>query len=189
MPRRLPVEAILKRAEDYVQKGANVIDLGCLPDTPFPHLEETVGALKEKGYKVERRLRRRRRAAARRQGGRGFPAQPQRGDAAHRRPGRVDSGADPQGARRSGLALSRHGRARRQGTEISRRSRARSDQFRLHAVARALRAGAARAARGRDADGHRQPHRADRRRYAPASPPFCWASPRSCTSRTCWWCR
>ena len=52
MPRRLPVEAILKRAEDYVQKGANVIDLGCLPDTPFPHLEETVGALKAKGYKM-----------------------------------------------------------------------------------------------------------------------------------------
>jgi dihydropteroate synthase-like protein len=48
----LAVEAILKRAADYVQKGANVIDLGCLPDTPFPHLEETVGALKEKGYKV-----------------------------------------------------------------------------------------------------------------------------------------
>src|SRR6185437_4382388 len=48
----LPVEAILKRAEDYVQKGANVIDLGCLPDTPFPHLEETVRALKAKGYKT-----------------------------------------------------------------------------------------------------------------------------------------
>ena len=48
----LSVEAILKRAEDHVQKGANVIDLGCLPDTPFPHLEETIGALKEKGYKV-----------------------------------------------------------------------------------------------------------------------------------------
>ncbi len=48
----LPVEAILKRARDYVQKGANVIDLGCLPDTPFPHLEATVGALKEKGYRV-----------------------------------------------------------------------------------------------------------------------------------------
>jgi dihydropteroate synthase len=48
----LPVEAILKRAEAYVQRGANVIDLGCLPDTPFPHLEEAIGALKEKGYKV-----------------------------------------------------------------------------------------------------------------------------------------
>ena len=41
-----------------MHKGANVIDLGCLPDTPFPHLEEAIGALKEQGYKVERRLRR-----------------------------------------------------------------------------------------------------------------------------------
>jgi dihydropteroate synthase-like protein len=48
----LSVDAILKRAEDYAQKGANVIDLGGLPDTPFPHLEETVRALKQKGYKV-----------------------------------------------------------------------------------------------------------------------------------------
>ena len=48
----LPVDAILKRAETYVQRGANVIDLGCLPDTPFPHLEKAIGALKEKGYKV-----------------------------------------------------------------------------------------------------------------------------------------
>jgi len=48
----LPVEAIVKRAEDYVQKGANVIDLGCLPDTPFPHLEEAIRALKEQGNKT-----------------------------------------------------------------------------------------------------------------------------------------
>jgi len=48
----LSVEAIVKRAEDYVRKGANVIDLGCLPDTKFPHLEDAVGALKEKGLKV-----------------------------------------------------------------------------------------------------------------------------------------
>ncbi len=48
----LSVEAIVKRARDYTQRGANVIDLGCLPDTPFPHLEETIGALKEKGHKV-----------------------------------------------------------------------------------------------------------------------------------------
>jgi dihydropteroate synthase-like protein len=48
----LSVAEIVKRAQDYVQKGANVIDLGCLPDTPFPHLEEAVKLLKEKGYKV-----------------------------------------------------------------------------------------------------------------------------------------
>lgn len=48
----LPVEAVLKRAEGYARLGANVIDLGCLPDTPFPHLEETIRALREKGYKT-----------------------------------------------------------------------------------------------------------------------------------------
>ena len=48
----MAVDAIVDRAEDYVRKGANVIDLGCLPDTPFPHLEEAVRALKEKGYKT-----------------------------------------------------------------------------------------------------------------------------------------
>src|SRR5262249_40061975 len=48
----LSVDAVVMRAEDYVQKGANVIDLGGLPDTPFPHLEETVRVLKDKGYKV-----------------------------------------------------------------------------------------------------------------------------------------
>jgi dihydropteroate synthase-like protein len=48
----LSVDAIVKRAEDYVQKGANVIDLGGLPDTPFPHLEEAIRALKQQGYKT-----------------------------------------------------------------------------------------------------------------------------------------
>ena len=48
----LTVEAVLERAEGYVQRGANVIDFGCLPDTPFPHLEEAIRTLKEKGYKV-----------------------------------------------------------------------------------------------------------------------------------------
>lgn len=38
----LPIEAILDRAQRYAKAGANVIDLGCLPDTPFPHLEEAV---------------------------------------------------------------------------------------------------------------------------------------------------
>jgi dihydropteroate synthase-like protein len=48
----LSVADIIKRAEDYVAKGANVIDLGGLPDTPFPHLEETVLAVKGKGIRV-----------------------------------------------------------------------------------------------------------------------------------------
>jgi dihydropteroate synthase len=48
----LSVEAILKRARDYAEAGANVIDLGCLPDTPFPHLEDAIAALKAEGFKV-----------------------------------------------------------------------------------------------------------------------------------------
>lgn len=34
------------------KSGADVIDLGCLPDTPFPHLEESVCALKAAGHLV-----------------------------------------------------------------------------------------------------------------------------------------
>jgi dihydropteroate synthase-like protein len=48
----LSIEAILARAETYARAGANVIDLGCLPDTPFPHLEEAISALQTKGHKV-----------------------------------------------------------------------------------------------------------------------------------------
>ncbi|MEM8573495.1 MAG: DUF6513 domain-containing protein [Pseudomonadota bacterium] len=48
----MSIEDILARAEDYSHRGADVIDLGCLPDTPFPHLEDTVKALKTYGYKV-----------------------------------------------------------------------------------------------------------------------------------------
>jgi hypothetical protein len=32
--------------------GADVIDLGCLPDTPFGHLEDTVRTLKQEGFRV-----------------------------------------------------------------------------------------------------------------------------------------
>jgi len=48
----LTVEQILERAEDYSHRGADVIDLGGLPDTPFPHLEEAVRALKQHGYQT-----------------------------------------------------------------------------------------------------------------------------------------
>jgi dihydropteroate synthase-like protein len=48
----LTVEAILQRAEAYAADGADVIDLGCLPETPFPHLADSVQALREAGYRV-----------------------------------------------------------------------------------------------------------------------------------------
>jgi dihydropteroate synthase-like protein len=49
---RLSVEAIVERAQSYAADGADVIDLGGLPDTPFPHLEDSVRALKEVGLRV-----------------------------------------------------------------------------------------------------------------------------------------
>lgn len=48
----LSVEAIVARADKMRDDGADVIDLGCLPDTPFPHLETSVRALKDAGHKV-----------------------------------------------------------------------------------------------------------------------------------------
>lgn len=49
---RLEVDAIVARAASLRADGANVIDLGCLPATPFPHLEEAVAALKGEGHRV-----------------------------------------------------------------------------------------------------------------------------------------
>lgn len=48
----LSVEGILKRAAHYREQGADVIDLGCLPNTPFPHLPEAIQALKAAGFMV-----------------------------------------------------------------------------------------------------------------------------------------
>ncbi len=48
----LEVPRIIERAALYRRDGADVIDLGCLPDTPFPHLEEAVGALVQEGFTV-----------------------------------------------------------------------------------------------------------------------------------------
>ena len=48
----LSVEAILARAARLHADGADVIDLGGLPDTAFPHLEEAVQALRGAGYNV-----------------------------------------------------------------------------------------------------------------------------------------
>jgi dihydropteroate synthase-like protein len=46
------IDDALARAAQYRADGADVIDIGCLPDTPFPHLEDLVGALKAAGYRV-----------------------------------------------------------------------------------------------------------------------------------------
>jgi len=49
---QLSIEAIAARAELLRGEGADVIDLGCLPDTPFPHLEDSVRELKARGLAV-----------------------------------------------------------------------------------------------------------------------------------------
>ena len=46
------VETVLDRARQYQRDGADVIDIGCLPNTPFPHLEETIRTLKQEGFQV-----------------------------------------------------------------------------------------------------------------------------------------
>jgi dihydropteroate synthase-like protein len=49
---RLDVAAVVARARELRACGADVIDIGCLPATPFPHLEDCVGALKAEGLMV-----------------------------------------------------------------------------------------------------------------------------------------
>lgn len=49
---QLTVDAIGQRAQELAAQGADVIDLGCLPATPFPHLEDAVAHVKSLGHAV-----------------------------------------------------------------------------------------------------------------------------------------
>ena len=49
---RLSVAAIVERARTLARDGADVIDVGCLPETAFPHLEDSVRALQSEGFRV-----------------------------------------------------------------------------------------------------------------------------------------
>ncbi|MGE5369561.1 MAG: DUF6513 domain-containing protein, partial [Chloroflexota bacterium] len=49
---KMSVSEVLEKARGLVRAGADVIDLGCLPDTPFDHMEEAIAALKAEGLKV-----------------------------------------------------------------------------------------------------------------------------------------
>jgi dihydropteroate synthase-like protein len=49
---KMSADEIVERAKSYALAGADVIDLGCLPDTPFPHLEDSIRALKAAGLSV-----------------------------------------------------------------------------------------------------------------------------------------
>jgi len=48
----LTVAQIVERAAALRSAGADVIDVGCAPDQPFPHLEQAIGALRTAGHVV-----------------------------------------------------------------------------------------------------------------------------------------
>jgi dihydropteroate synthase len=48
----LPVHEIVERSRKLRADGADVIDLGCMPDSPFAHLEEAIAALHADGVRV-----------------------------------------------------------------------------------------------------------------------------------------
>ena len=44
----MSIDQIITQANMYKDDGADVIDIGCLPSTKFPHLVETIQELKRK---------------------------------------------------------------------------------------------------------------------------------------------
>ena len=48
----MSVDEIIARAQYYQSQKADVIDIGCLPGADFPHLEDSIQALKQEGFKV-----------------------------------------------------------------------------------------------------------------------------------------
>lgn len=46
------VDEVIKRAYYYKKNGADIIDIGCLPETKFPHMEEIIRTLKQEGFTV-----------------------------------------------------------------------------------------------------------------------------------------
>ena len=161
---QISLEAILARAETLRAEGADVIDLGCLPDTPFPHLEETVRELKGRGLAVSVDS--------------AEPDELRRGGAAGANyllslTERSLAIAEETGARPVLIPV-QHGdlaslyraaeEAQKRGLGAILDPGSRSHPFRLRRVALALSRGARAAARGGNADGHRQFDGTHRRR-------------------------
>ena len=48
----ISVEEGIQKAYYYQANGADVIDIGCLPGTPFPHLADCIRTLKQEGFSV-----------------------------------------------------------------------------------------------------------------------------------------
>ena len=177
------VDAPMLAVEAIVERGTALRRRGRRRDRPRLPAGHAVSAPRRGGRGAEggglrgqRRFGRSRRARPRRARRRGLPAQPRRGDALDLAvevaampvlipalPGDLDS---------LGRAIEQAGGAgHRHSSPI--RCSIRSISASSNSLARY--ASAAALARGRDADGHRQPHRADRRRQSPASR-RCWSA-------------
>ena len=48
----MSIAQIIQQADLYKNDGADIIDIGCLPSTKFPHLSETIQELKKQGFMV-----------------------------------------------------------------------------------------------------------------------------------------
>jgi dihydropteroate synthase-like protein len=48
----ITIDEVVKRAAYYRKNGADVIDIGCLPSTDFPEMENIIRTLKQQGYMV-----------------------------------------------------------------------------------------------------------------------------------------
>ena len=48
----ITTDQVIERDYYYKNHGADVIDIGCLPDTPFPHMGEIIHCLKQEGFTV-----------------------------------------------------------------------------------------------------------------------------------------
>ena len=182
---QMSAEAILARAELLRAEGADVIDLGCLPDTPFPHLEDSVRELKARGFAVS--VDSADADELRRGGGAGA-------DYLLSLTERNLAIAEETGARPV-LIAAPHGdlgslyraaeEARKAGPQGHSRSRSRPHPFRLRQFAFALSRGPRAPAGGGNADGRRQSDRIDRRQLGRRHRAFCLEFVPNSRSPTC----
>ena len=135
----LTVDAILARAAAMRAAGADVIDLGCLPDTPFPHLEDAVRELTAAGLVVSvdsaatEELRRAAKAGA------AFLLSLTEHTLDIARDSRRNARAHSGPPRRPGVAVA-GGRGRRHARDfVDPRPDPRSDPFRVHGLAATIR--------------------------------------------------
>ncbi len=162
---RLTLAEIRAVARQLAADGADVIDVGCEPDGPWPGVADTVRALRDDGHRVSIDSLDPREIEPAVNAG----AELVLSVNSSNRDGRTRLGLrSGRGARRSAHArrTRRNGRGTGRGRRAAAdRSGARADRLRLRRQPRPLSASPRALSRRRNDDGHRQPHGADRRRF------------------------